>query len=513
MAMNRPRILVTGVTGYIGGTLVPRLLGEGYPVRVLVRDAARLEGNSWRDQVQVAGGDVLNRPESLPAALDQIDVAYYFIHSLRASSGFHELDMSAARNFASAARAAGVQRIIYLGGLGDPQDRLSEHLYSRQRTGAALREAGVPVTEFRAAIIIGSGSGSFEMIRYLTDRIPFLISPRWVFSQIQPIAIDDVIDYLVAALRVPESAGEIIEIGGPTILSYGGTMLTYARARNLRRYIIPVPVLSPSISSHWVGWVTPLSAAIARPLIEGLRNNVVVRDDKAQELFPDIHPLDYPTAVDRALSALGPDILDTAWLDAQVAQRGDENPVVVLRQEGLYIQRRYHRVDASPEDVYRVFTGLGGDHGWLHANWLWRLRGLADLLLGGIGFRRGRRHPDALAVGDAVDFMRVELLQPGRLARLKIETKMPGQLWLQYEAHPLPEGRAQLVQTIFVDAKGLLGLLYWYLTYPVHTKLFGGLVREIAHRAESPDPFERENSRRTIRSRLLGLFRREEQPL
>jgi uncharacterized protein YbjT (DUF2867 family) len=511
--MSKLGILVTGVTGYIGGTLVPHLLAEGYPVRVLVRDAARLEGKGWRNQVEVAEGDVLNRPETLPAALDQIEVAYYFIHSLRASSGFHELDMIAARNFALAAREAGVQRIIYLGGLGDPEDQLSEHLHSRQQTGAALREAGVPVTEFRAAIIIGSGSGSFEMVRYLTDRIPFLISPRWVFSRIQPIAIDDVIDYLVGALRVPESAGEIIEIGGPTILSYGDTMLTYARARNLRRYIIPVPVLSPSISSHWVGWVTPLSAAIARPLIEGLRNNVVVRDTKAQELFPDIHPRDYPTAVDLALSALGPDVLDTTWLDAQVAQGDEENPVVVLRQEGLYIQRRYQRVKASPEDVYRVFTGLGGDHGWLYANWLWRLRGLADLLLGGIGFRRGRRHPDALEEGDAVDFMRVERLEPGRMVRLRIEAKMPGQLWLQFEAQPLPDGRTQLVQTIFVDAKGLLGLLYWYLTYPVHNRLFAGLIHEVACRAESCDPFERERGRGTVKARLLALFRREEQPL
>ncbi len=510
--MNLPRILVTGVTGFIGGTLVPRLLMQGYPVRVLARDAARLEGKSWRGQVEVAEGDVLNRPETLPAALDGIDVACYFIHSLRASSGFHELDLIAARNFAFAAREAGVQRIIYLGGLGDPEDQLSEHLYSRQQTGAALREAGVPVTEFRAAIIIGSGSGSFEMIRYLTDRIPFLISPRWVFSRIQPIAIDDVIEYLVAALQVPQSTGEIIEIGGPTILSYGDTMLTYARARNLRRYIIPVPVLSPSISSHWVGWVTPLSAAIARPLIEGLRNHVVVRDSKAQELFPDIHPIDYPTAVALALSALGPDILDTAWLDAQVAQKDEENPIVVVRQEGLYIQRSYRRVNVSPEELYRVFTGLGGDHGWLYANWLWRLRGLADLLLGGIGFRRGRRHPDTLQVGDAVDFMRVERLEPGRMVRLKIETKMPGQLWLQYEAQPLPDGRAQLVQTIFVDARGLLGLLYWYLTYPVHTKLFGGLIQEIARRAESGQPFETESGRGTVKSRLLGLLRRGEQP-
>jgi uncharacterized protein YbjT (DUF2867 family) len=509
--MNKPTVLVTGVTGYIGGALLPRLLDEGYPVRVLVRDLARLEGKSWLDRVEVAEGDPLNHPETLPAALAGVDVAYYFIHSLRASADFHELDLTAARNFATAARDAGVQRIIYLGGLGDPADQLSEHLYSRQQTGAALREAGVPVTEFRAAIIIGSGSGSFEMIRYLTERIPFLVSPRWVFSQIQPIGIDDVIDYLAAALRVPASTGEIIEIGGSTILSYGDTMLTYARARGLRRFIIPVPVLSPWLSSHWVGWVTPLSPTIARPLIEGLRNHVIVRDGKAQKLFPHIHPIDYPTAVDRALFDLGPDLLDTTWLDAQVAQKGEEDPVVVLRQEGLYVERRYHVVDAPPADVYRVFTGLGGDHGWFYANWLWRLRGLADLFLGGIGFRRGRRHPDQLQVGDSVDFMRVDRLVPDRLLRLKIETRMPGQFWLQYEAQPLPDGRAQLVQTLYVEARGLLGLLYWYLTYPVHARLFGGLIHEIACRAVTCDPFEREEKRRTVKSRLLGLFQRQGQ--
>jgi uncharacterized protein YbjT (DUF2867 family) len=419
--------------------------------------------------------------------------------------------MVAARNFAFAARDAGVRRIIYLGGLGDPEDQLSEHLYSRQQTGHALREAGVPVTEFRAAIIIGSGSGSFEMIRYLTDRIPFLISPRWVFSQIQPIAIGDVIDYLVAALEVPESMGEVIEIGGPTILSYGDTMLTYAQARGLRRYIIPVPVLSPSISSLWVGWVTPLSPAIARPLIEGLRNNVVVRDTKAETLFPEIHPIDYPTAVTHALSDLGPDVLELEWLDAQVSRKGEVDPVVVLRQEGLYAERRYHRVDASPEEVYRTFTGLGGERGWLYGTWLWRIRGLVDRLAGGIGFRRGRPHPDAINVGDPIDFMRVEQVEPNRLLRLKIETRMPGQLWLQLEAQPQPKGTTRLVQTVFVASKGLLGLLYWYLTYPVHAILFGGLIRNIALRAESHDLPAHRNGQRSLKTRLAALFWKEKQ--
>lgn len=281
------RILVTGATGYIGGNLTPHLLKVGYPVRVLVRDPARLTGRSWLEQVEVAQGDVL-RPETLPAALEGIGVAYYFIHSLYAGPDFHDMDLTAARNFGQAAREAGVQRIIYLGGLGDPADRLSPHLRSRQQTGAALREAGVPVTEFRSAIITGSGSGSFEMIRYLTERIPLMTSPRWVKSLIQPIDIRHVLDYLTAALEVPESAGEIIEIGGTNAMTYGDTLLAYAKARGLRRVIVVLPWLTPTLSSHWVSWVTPVSARIAHPLIEGLRNAVVVRDDAARRLFPHI---------------------------------------------------------------------------------------------------------------------------------------------------------------------------------------------------------------------------------
>ncbi len=418
--MIKPKVLLTGVTGYIGGQLLPRLLEAQYPVRVLVRDPRRLQGKAWVDQVEVAVGDVLNRPETLPEALEGIDIVYYFIHSLGAGSDFHDLDLVAARNFAQAAQEAGVKRIIYLGGLGDPADpHLSPHLRSRQETGDALRTGRVPVTEFRAAIIIGSGSGSFEMVRYLTDRIPLLVSPRWVFSQIQPIAIDDVLDYLVAALETPESTGQVIEIGGPTLLSYGETMMVYARARGLRRWILPVPVLSPSISSHWVGWVTPLSARIARPLIEGLRNAVVVTDDRATRLFPDIHPIDYYTSVDLALADLGPETVDTVWLDAQKALGEEREPVLVLRQEGLYIERRYLTVDAPPQEVYEAFSCLGGDQGWLHRDWLWRLRGAVGRLFGGIGFRRGRRHPTELETGDAVDFFRVVKLEPGQMVQTK----------------------------------------------------------------------------------------------
>ena len=294
------RVLVTGATGYVGGRLVPGLLAKGYTVRVLVRDPRRLEGRPWLDQVEVLQGDVTS-PKTLPSAMQNVEAAYYLIHSMGSSSNFKEKDLVAGRNFGAAARQAGVQRIIYLGGLGDPAADLSQHLRSRQQTGEALREAGVPVTEFRAAVIVGSGSLSFEMIRYLTERIPVLVCPRWVFTRTQPISIHDVLDYLVDALQIPESAGQIVEIGGADILTYGQMMLGYAKERGLRRWLLPVPVLTPRLSSYWVHWMTPIPASIARPLIDGLRNEVVVRTDNARRLFPNIQPVDYQSAVHSAL--------------------------------------------------------------------------------------------------------------------------------------------------------------------------------------------------------------------
>ncbi len=477
-------ILVTGATGYIGGRLVPRLLEAGYRVRCLVRDATRLQGRSWTGHVEAVEGDAL-RPETLAPAMEGVWGVYYLIHSLSDTSDFHERDLMIARNFGRAAKAAGVQRMIYLGGLGDPEADLSEHLRSRQQTGDALREAGVPVTEFRAAIIVGSGNLSFEMIRYLTERLPIMICPRWVYTNIQPIAIDDVLSYMVNTLEVPESAGRIVEIGGADVLTYGDMMLGYAEVRGLRRKLIPVPVLTPHLSAHWVHWMTPVHAGVVYPLIEGVRNEVVVREDAAQELFPDIDPVGYDTAVRRALAELEAGHVETAWSDALYSTQGDVPPVRLTAEKGMNVERRQLIVNAPPETVYEVFTGLGGERGWLYANWLWQLRGVADRLVGGVGFRRGRRHPDEVRVGDVLGFWRVEAVEPGRLMGLRAEMKLPGEAWLQFEAKPRPDGKTLLVQTAYLAPKGLFGFLYWYGLYPFHGLIFGNLIRAIAQRAEA----------------------------
>lgn len=478
------RVLITGATGYVGGRLVPHLLQRGYRVRILARDPVRVQGRPWLDRVEVYQGDMLD-PETLAPALEGIDAAYYLIHSMRDHADFGRRDLIAARNFGAAARASGIGRMIYLGGLGNPATELSEHLRSRQQTGDALRESGVAVTEFRAGIIVGSGSVSFEMIRYLAERLPVMICPRWVFTRTQPIAIHDALNYLAAALETPESEGKIIEIGGQDILTYQDMLLAYARLRGLRRYIIPVPLLTPRLSSYWVHLVTPVPGDMARPLIKGLRNEVIVTDDTARRLFPQIQPMDYAAAVARALSSLEASDLETSWSDALVSSQGDIPPVALAVQDGMLIEQRQRIVRGAPAAVYREFSTLGGQKGWLALNWLWHLRGLVDRLAGGVGFRRGRRHPESVRVGDAVDFWRVEAIEPGRLLRLHAEMKVPGRAWLQFRAEPLNGNQTQLIQTAFFAPRGLFGLLYWYALYPFHGFIFSRLIRKLAERAEA----------------------------
>jgi uncharacterized protein YbjT (DUF2867 family) len=477
-------ILVTGATGYVGGRLVPQLLEKGYPVRVLARDPERLSGRSWSDSVAVHRGDVLEMDSLLPA-MAGVESAYYLIHSMMAGSGFHERDQRAAINFSRAAQQAGVRRIIYLGGLGDPVTDLSQHLRSRHETGQALQSAGVPLIEFRAGVIVGAGSISFEMIRYLTERVPVMISPRWVFTRTQPISIRNTIEYLVAALDFHADGHEIIEIGGPRVLSYGDMLRGYAQVRGLRRAIVPVPVLTPRLSSYWVHWVTPIPASIARPLIEGLRNEAVVRDDRAATLFPEIRLIQYPQAVEEALIRLERGDLESVWSDALATSQGDTPPVTLTTQEGMIIEQRSLPSNASPEALYQIFSRLGGSTGWLYADWAWRLRGVLDHLVGGVGFRRGRRDAKKLRVGDALDFWRVEHLTPGMKLRLRAEMKVPGRAWLQFEVKSKPGGGATLIQTAIFAPKGLTGLLYWYLLYPIHAWIFSGMIRAIERRARS----------------------------
>jgi uncharacterized protein YbjT (DUF2867 family) len=469
------RILITGATGYVGGQLVPRLIECGYEVSCMVRDASQLNPKLCRAHIVEA--DVLH-PSTLPAALRGIEVAYYLIHSMGGgTAGFEERDRRAAKNFAIAAKQAGVQRAIYLGGLTSQTSPVSQHLKSRQETGAVLREFGPPLTEFRAGIIVGNGSISFEIIRCLTERLPVMICPRWVMTRTQPIAIGDVLDYLAAALRVPQSAGEIVEIGGASIETYRSMMLTYARIRGLKRWLLRVPVLTPRLSSYWLNLVTPFPAAMTRPLIEGLRTEVVCSSDRAAKLFPEIIPMRYGAAVEEAVSGNAPDrsVLETI---------GRAAPHVALRRHGYICDTRQIQVNAPAVQVFGVLQGLGGKSGWPYANALWQLRGWIDRLLGGVGMSRGRTGGAMLQPGDDVDFWRVEEAEPGERISLRAAMKLPGRAWLQFSLFRESRDRTLLSCCAWFEPKGLAGELYWALLYPIHVLIFRGMVKAIARESE-----------------------------
>ena len=477
-------ILVTGATGYIGGRLVPRLIEAGRNVRVLVRSPRRARSRPWFHEVETVVGDAANL-RVLSRALSGIDTAYYLIHSMSSGLNFHEKDIETARAFGLAAREAGVRRVIYLGALGESNSDLSPHLRSRHETGEVLRESGVSATEFRSAIIVGSGSASFEMIRNLVERLPVMICPRWVYSRAQPLAIDDLLDYLVAVLDTPESDGRIIEIGGKDVTTFHGLLSGYAKARGLRRRLIPVPVLTPRLSSYWVYWFTPIPAGFARALIEGIRNHVVVTSDLARELFPQIKPRDYASAITGVMKDLEEGRIDTSWSDAGGRSINSGNPVSLHSRHGMIVERRTRSVNAPARRVFRAFSGIGADRDWYFAGWAWGLRGLLDRLAGGTGLRRGRRHPNELRVGDAVDFWRVEALETDRFLRLKAEMKLPGRAWLQFETRESENGLSEIEQTVAFIPKGLFGLTYWHVLYPMHAWIFRGMVDAIVIRAES----------------------------
>ncbi|MFN2459126.1 MAG: SDR family oxidoreductase [Candidatus Velthaea sp.] len=482
-AAPKRRILVTGATGYIGGRLVPALVSAGNDVRCLVRDPGRIAGRF--EGIEVVRGDVFD-PASLRTGLRDCDVAYYLVHSMSDDRrDFSRRDREAARQFGMAAAEAGVARIIFLGGLGNDSRRaLSPHLRSRHQVGEELGAGNVPVTEFRAAIIVGSGSVSFEMVRYLTERLPVMIAPKWVRTRCQPIGVRDVIAYLVAALDRPASIGRIVEIGGADVLQYREMMLRYAAIRGLVRRIFIVPFFSPGLSSRWIHLVTPIPASIAQPLVEGLFNEVIVRDEAARALFPEIVPLGYDEAVLRALDRNASSGPETTWFDAYDVKTLPGE--FAGSAQGMFVDRRERQSTAPPHEVFRVFTSLGGAKGWLYADHLWDLRGAIDRLAGGVGMRRGRRSPHALRVGDAVDFWRVEAYRPDQLLRLRAEMKLPGYAWLEFEAVPRDGGGTTLRQTAFFDPRGIFGFLYWYSVLPFHECIFGNMATRIVREAEAP---------------------------
>ena len=488
-------VLVTGATGYIGGRLVPDLLDAGFAVRVLARHPEKLRDRPWAAQVDVARGDVSD-PSAVAAALHGVEVAYYLVHALATGSSFAAEDRAMATAFAAAARAADVQRIVYLGGLVPPTarvDHLSDHLRSRLEVGQILRRSGVPTAELRAAVIIGSGSASFEMLRYLTERLPAMTTPRWVKTRIQPIAVRDVLRYLVAVADLPADVNRTFDIGGPDVLTYADMMRRYAAVAGLRpRLIVPVPVLTPGLSSHWVGLVTPVPASIARPLVESLRHEVVCHEHDIADFVPDPPGglSGFDVAVRRALTRVREATVVTRWSEASYpgtsAQPWPGDPD--WTGGSLYRDVRERVVRARPEAVWGVLDAIGGENGWYSFPLAWQVRGALDRVVGGVGLRRGRRNPDRLAVGDVVDFWRVEERVPNQLLRLRAEMRLPGLAWLEFSLEPTgaqTDASTRLRQRALFHPRGLAGHAYWKGISPFHGIVFGSMIENIATAAEA----------------------------
>lgn len=472
-------ILLTGATGYVGGRLLSQLQQRGIPVRCLARRPEALQGRVTAN-TEVVQGDVLD-PQSLRSAFEGVETAFYLVHSMGDNRDFELQDRIAAANFATAATQAGVRRLIYLGGLGNPDEKLSKHLRSRQETGDFLRANHSQVIEFRASIVIGSGSLSFEMIRALVERLPIMICPRWVQVQAQPIAIEDLLSYLIAALELASGSSQVYEIGGPDQVSYGQIMQEYARQRGLARWMIPVPLLTPYLSSLWLGLVTPLYARVGRKLVESLRNPTLVSSNLADSVFT-VRPRSLRDAIARALINEDREFAETRWSDA-VSSSGTTRSWGGGRFGSRLFDSRTISVCVPPEQAFAPIRRIGGQSGWYYANWLWSLRGFLDLLVGGVGVRRGRRDPNHLGVGDPLDFWRVERYEPPQSLRLRAEMKLPGRAWLEFEV--IPSGRGSTIrQTAVFDPLGLGGLLYWYGIYPLHQWVFSGMLRNLARAAE-----------------------------
>lgn len=492
---DAPLAAVTGVTGYVGGRLVPELLAAGYRVRALARNPDRLAGRPWATDVEPVEADAADA-DQIKAALEGVDVAYYLIHSLGSGRTFEARDRRTALTFAQAAREAGVRRIVYLGGLHPSGQELSPHLASRTEVGEILLASGVPTTVLRAAVILGSGSASFEMMRYLTERLPAMTTPRWVDNRIQPIAIRDVLRYLVGAAAMPDDVSRGFDIGGPDVLTYRDMMQRYAAVAGLpRRVIVGVPVLTPRLSSLWVGLVTPVPGGLARPLVESLVHEVVCEEHDVAQWVPDPPGglVGFERAVRLALRRVQDAAVSTRWSSAAVpGVPSDPLPSDPDWAGGsLYVDERRVEVDASAAALWRVVEAVGGERGWYSWALAWRLRGLADRLVGGPGLRRGRRDPDRLLVDDAVDFWRVEAVEPGRLLRLRAEMRVPGLAWLELRIEadgtdPLHPPTTFAQRALF-HPRGLLGHVYWWSVAPFHGVVFGGMQRNIARAAEAAE--------------------------
>lgn len=481
MTHKKPRrVVLTGATGYVGGRLLKDLEAAGHNVRCLARRPELLRGRVSKTTEIVASD--LSDYTTLVEALKGADAAYYLVHAMGSPVDFENEDRRLADVFARAARAAGVGRLIYLGGICPAQgEKLSAHLRSRQEVGQLFHASGVPTLELRASIILGSGSLSFEIIRSLVERLPVMVTPRWVRVKAQPIFVDDVLAYLLLALEAPLERSRVYEIGGADVMSYGALMGEYARQRGLRRWMIPVPVLTPRLSGIWLNLVAPVYARVGRKLVESIRHTTVVERADALRDFP-VRPLGVSASLARVLQGEERHFNATRWADA-VSSQANERAWRDARWGVRIVDYRATTSRGAPEDAFGWIERIGGKNGWYYWTPLWRLRGWVDALVGGVGPRRGRRDPEKLRAGDALDYWRVEAVEPGRRLRLRAEMKLPGRAWLEFEVKPRADG-CEIHQTAIFDPLGLWGLAYWYALLPIHKWIFSGLLRSIARRAE-----------------------------
>ncbi|MFY8050551.1 MAG: SDR family oxidoreductase [Aquiluna sp.] len=478
------RVLVTGATGYIGGRLVRELLSHGYRVRVLVRDAHRLQDYPWRESVEIFEGDA-TKLGVLDSALKDIDLAYYLLHALMVSDDFEKVEEQLARDFGTAAKKNNVKRIVYLGGITTGDEKLSPHMSARAMTGEILRASGVPTIELRAGVVIGSGSASFEMLRHLTERLPIMVTPKWLKNRIQPIAIRDVLRYLVGSATIDEKINRDFDIGGPEVFTYMEMMQIYASVAGLRkRIIIPLPVLTPKLASGWIGLVTPVPVTLAKRLVASLKHEVVARNDEIRKYVPDAPGglTDFRKAVSLALTRVRDLEVETRWSSAQTPGTHSEPLPTDPSWAGgsLYTDERRYASSDSIEQVWERVEAIGGDNGYSTATWAWELRGLMDRFVGGVGLRRGRRDPLKLREGESLDFWRVETIDRPRLLRLRAEMKLPGLAWLEFRVEQRADGKTLLTQRALYHPRGLFGHLYWWAVFPMHGIVFPSMAKKLA---------------------------------